>query len=120
MSPAKRTSLLIRLVCVVATLVWIFLAQSSWIQPLELRARDIEIAFTKPPAPSPDVVVVAFDEKAIHEYGPPPWQPPVAARLIDRLDALQPKLMGLDFFYAGEGGEDPHRLDPLREAAKRS
>ena len=125
MTPAQRTSWLVRAICIVATMGSVWAAHSAWMEPIELRARDMELSNSPGAPPDADVVIVALDEKAIHKYGPPVWPPRRMAQLVDAIDKLQPRVIGLDFIFTGEVDRDnqadaPGRLDPLRDAIQRS
>ena len=125
MTSATRTSLIVRALCIVATAAALWAARSEWMQPLELGARTTELSASGGAPASPDVVIVALDEKSIHKYGPPGWSPRRMAELVDAIDRLQPRVIGLDFIFTGEGDResgngDPRRLDALRDAIRRS
>lgn len=53
------------------------------------------------------VVVVAIDERALAEYGQWPWPRTLAARLLDRIEALRPAAVGVDVLFS-----EPDRSAP--------
>ena len=123
----KRAGFLVRILCVAATLVCLLAAMQGLFEHLDVNVWDAIDSHTSRPQPSPQIVIVAIDQRSIHEYGPIPWPPRLMARLIHSLDALQPKLIGLDFVYPGEGerkgeaqAESRPGLDELADACRKS
>src|SRR5512134_3933887 len=47
--------------------------------------------------PSPQVVIVAIDEKSIQRFGPPAWPRSEYVPLVERLAAAGAKVIGFDF-----------------------
>jgi len=127
MTPARRGALLIRLICFAVLGAWMLLSSRSAFKRLELFASDVELQLAAAPRPSPEVVIVALDEPAVHRYGPLPWPPALMAQTIAAVDRLGPRVIGLDFIYAGEGERrmqamlhEPAGLEELRQAVARS
>src|SRR5207245_2186426 len=76
---------------------------------------------------SPDIIIVAVDERAVHRYGPLRWPPSRMAEIIAALDRAAPRVIAFDFAFSAEGEAHERgaaagrpELQPLREAAKRS
>jgi adenylate cyclase len=63
---------------------------------LRLHLRNI---LKKQPATN-KIVIVVIDEKSIAEIGRWPWSRTVQARLIDRISAGKPKVIGIDIMYS--------------------
>jgi adenylate cyclase len=82
-------------------------------QRLELTALDVKFAFRgKKPPDKWHTAVAAFDEKAIQEFGPPPWSRMLHARLADKLTALGAKSIAFDITFdhaSSLGGDDRAR-----------
>ena len=84
-------------------------------EPLrELRLRVFDLAQTVSPRaslPAP-VVVVAIDEKSLARYGQWPWPRSLMAKLVERIAASSPRVLGIDILFA-----EPDRLSPDRIGA---
>jgi CHASE2 domain-containing sensor protein/tRNA A-37 threonylcarbamoyl transferase component Bud32 len=50
--------------------------------------------------PSPQVVIVAIDDKSIQRFGPPAWPRNEYVPLVERLSAAGAKVIGFDFTFA--------------------
>ncbi len=51
------------------------------------------------PRPSPQVAIVAIDEKSIQRFGPPAWPRSEYVRLVERLAAAGASVIGFDFTF---------------------
>jgi len=58
--------------------------------------------------PSPQVVIVAIDEKSIQKFGPPAWPRSEYVPLIERLSAAGAKVIGFDFTFGALEREAAH------------
>jgi adenylate cyclase len=123
----KRRSLLVRALCALVTVFCLAVATTGWFDRLDLGASDALLRISPAPKPSPEIVVVAIDGRAIHEYGPIPWPPRLMARLVRAIDSYHPRVIGLDFIYTGEGempgqvqSESRPGIDELAEAVRSS
>jgi len=72
-----------------------------------------------PPAPSDDVVIVAFDERSLAEIGRWPWRRDVHTDLVERISAQSPAAIGLDLLLS-EPDPDPAADQRLAAALQRS
>jgi len=69
--------------------------------------------------PKPDnIVVVAIDEKSIAEIGRWPWSRSVQAKLVDKIAAGHPKVIGIDIMYSER--ENPQSDGELARAVKQA
>lgn len=71
---------------------------------------------------SAPVVIVDIDERSLAAHGQWPWPRTLMAELIDRLSALGPVVIGLDFLFAEPDRLSPHLLAdalPALDAAAR-
>jgi adenylate cyclase len=126
MQVLKRAGFLVRLLCIAATVVCVLAATQGWFERLDVNFWDTAGQSARP-KPDLQVVIIAINQRAIHEYGPIPWPPRVMARLVKALDSYQPKVIGLDFIYAGEGerkgeaqAESRPGLNELADACRKS
>jgi CHASE2 domain-containing sensor protein/signal transduction histidine kinase len=71
-------------------------------------------------AASPDIVIVAIDERSLDALGRWPWRRSVHAALLDRLHAAAPRAIGLDLILAESDGAYPVHDARLAEAIRRS
>ncbi|GEM_PF-6130950 len=119
MTPARRSTYLVRLVCILAPLLWMALAGSSLLQRLEVEARDVALRRSPPGHPASPIVLVTLDDRAVRRYGPVPWPPALMAQTLTSLCRLQPRVVGVDFIYTGQGSrqleaEENKGLDQLK------
>src|SRR2546428_7334940 len=129
MTPKGRGALLVRLICLGSALLWIVLvaADRGLLERFELAALATEPRWGPPSPASPDIIIVAVDERAVHRYGPLRWPPSRMAEIIAALDRATPRVIAFDFAFSAEGEAHERgaaagrpELQPLREAAKRS
>ena len=129
MTPKGRGALLVRLICLGSGLLWIVLVATDrgLLERFELAALDTELRLGPPSHASPDIIIVAVDERAVHRYGPLRWPPSRMAEIITALDRAAPRVIAFDFAFSAEGEAHERgavagrpELQPLREAAKRS
>ena len=95
---------------------WIFsallLAACWWLagpQQLErsnLLVQDLSAQLQQRPA-SPEVVVIAIDERSIEAIGRWPWRRAIHAQLVRHLSAQNPKAIGLDVLFSEEDLDYP-------------
>ncbi len=77
------------LACVVALVV------SRSLEHLDLTLND-QLSRLSQHSVSPDIVIVAIDDKSLAEIGRWPWRRAVHASLLDRISAAGPRAVGLD------------------------
>ena len=69
------------------------------LQPLELIAFDHFVRLrSKPAAPDPRILVITITEKDIRDQKKWPFSDQVVARLLQKLQAMQPTVIGLDLY----------------------
>jgi adenylate cyclase len=68
----------------------------SYLDLIELRARDYRFLQRGAQAADPDIVIVAVDDASVERFGRWPWSRGVMAQLLDRLDSANPAVIGLD------------------------
>jgi adenylate cyclase len=91
----------------------ISLALMTWIGPdllvrLDNAALDIQFRLRGERSPGQEIVLVLVDEKSLKEIGRWPWPRDAQARLVERLRAGGPAVIGLDVIYAEPEGSEPH------------
>jgi adenylate cyclase len=92
----------------------------------DARAVDLRLRARGPEPASPEVVIVAIDNDAIAKMGRWPWSRPTLARLLEKIDAAAPAVIGFDIvqseptaapdFSALEQRVDAAALAQLRKA----
>ena len=83
--------------CLLALVFWLsgplqFPRANLWFKDLALRLHS--------PEPSPDVVLIAVDERSLASIGRWPWRRALHAHLIDFVSMGQPRSIGLDILLA--------------------
>jgi len=63
---------------------------------LDTRATDFRLVQRGPEPPAPEVVIVAVDDASIAEIGRWPWSRTTVAKLLERIDAASPAVIGFD------------------------
>jgi len=76
---------------------------------LDHRVADAMFRWRGPVKTSGSVVIIDIDEKSLQQIGQWPWPRNVVARLIHRIQAEQPRVIGLDMVFA-----EPDRTSPSR------
>ncbi|HEY7515714.1 MAG TPA: CHASE2 domain-containing protein, partial [Vicinamibacteria bacterium] len=69
--------------------------------------------------PSPQIAIVAIDEKSIARFGPPAWPRTEYVPLVERLAAAGARVIGFDFTFASferEASNDPLLADAMKKA----
>ena len=104
MTLARRTRLLVRIVCLGAALLWIVLlaADPHLLESIELDALDAELRTTPARAVAPEIVIAAVDERTVQRHGPLPWPPAQMAEFVTTLDRYAPRVIALDMVFTGE------------------
>jgi adenylate cyclase len=92
----------------------------------DARAVDLRLRARGPQPAAQEVVIVAIDNDAIARIGRWPWTRPTLARLLEKIDAAAPAVIGFDIvqseptappdFSALEGMVEPAALAQLRKA----
>lgn len=99
--------------------VTVLLTFLVWIDPAPLvrfdaAALDVQFRMRGERDPGQEIALVLVDEKSLAEVGRWPWSRDVQARLLDRLAAAGPKVIGLDVIYAEtEESDRTSQLMPL-------
>ena len=87
----------------------VFWYQPAFLERLDEIGRDIVFKLRDTPQASPQVVVVAIDEKSVSETGRWPWDRSTQATLLEKLRSYEPKVIGLDIIYLhSQGKEQDH------------
>jgi adenylate cyclase len=73
----------------------------------EGKAGDLQFLMRGPLPPSPELRVVAIDEKSIQRHGRWPWPRELLAKGLERLAALKPAAVGLDMTFTDEAEPGP-------------
>lgn len=129
MTARGRSVLLVRLVCLGGALFWMGLAalDPALLERFELAALDTELRLAPAPHASPEIIIIAVDERSVHRYGPLSWPPAQMGELITTLDRAGARVIAFDFVFTGEWhklgqaeAEARARHAPLRAALERS
>ncbi len=77
----------------------------SYLDLIELRARDYRFLQRGVREASPDIVIVAVDNVSLEQFGRWPWPRGLMAQLLDRLDAANPSVIGFDIVQSESGAD---------------
>lgn len=96
---ATMFSSLLAALCI-ATVLLLYYTQNSFLEAFEAKTYDLRFKDLRGPIPpSPNIAIIAIDEKSIAELGRFPWSRDNYARLLDRLAAAKTKAVMFDVFY---------------------
>lgn len=101
------------LACVVA------LSMSRALERIDLVLND-QLARLNGPSASPDIVIVAIDDRSLAEIGRWPWRRGIHAAVLDRISAADPRAVGLDLILVEPDLTHPGDDLLLGEAIARS
>lgn len=89
--------------------------QREWTERFDLFLLDLEGELNTPQA-APSIMLVKIDDAALEEIGPWPWDRAVHARLIERLNAYNPRAIAYDvlFLEPNEPSADEALANALR------
>ncbi|MCB9475439.1 MAG: adenylate/guanylate cyclase domain-containing protein [Deltaproteobacteria bacterium] len=99
----RRLAAAVAVAALISTVTFLFVEFSprSFLKQIELRTIDWRFAVRGPEAPTGDVVIVALDQDSMRQIGRWPWPRSILARLIEALNAGEPRAIVLDIaFYA--------------------
>ena len=80
---------------------------------LDTRAVDFRLIERGPQPAAPEVVIVAIDDASLEKLGRWPWPRSVMAKLVDRINAGAPAVVGFDIVQSEASASTP--LEGLRE-----
>ncbi|MBI5430457.1 MAG: adenylate/guanylate cyclase domain-containing protein [Nitrosomonadales bacterium] len=84
----------------VSVVVWLYYSQNSFFEAFEAKTYDLRFSELRGAIPpSPDIAIVAIDDKSIAELGRFPWTRTQYVRLIERLSAAGAKVLLVDAFF---------------------
>jgi len=84
-----------------------------FLERMEMLLRDAHFQVRGPLAPGPEVVIAAIDEKSIDELGRWPWPRKTLADLVEKLVALQAKVIGFNMVFSSS--DESSGAETLRE-----
>ncbi len=84
----------------IAGVLFLYYTQNSFLEAFEAKTYDLRFKVMRGPIPpSPNIAVIAIDEKSIAELGRYPWSRDRYAHLLDRLTAARAKAVLFDAFF---------------------
>jgi CHASE2 domain-containing sensor protein/signal transduction histidine kinase len=96
-----------------AFVLLVAIAESGWVSRADSAVYDLAMsAAAAGKSVSSDIVIVAIDDTSISEIGRWPWRRVVLARLIDRIAADAPRVIGMDIILT-----EPDVQHPADDAA---
>ena len=72
----------------------------TFLDMLELKFYDLKINLKSDPTPPEEIVIVDIDDSSIEKLGRWPWPRSLIAKGIDKINAANPKLIGLNIIYS--------------------
>lgn len=91
------------------------LTQTPLLHWLELKTTDWRFLWRGPQKPKSNIVVVAIDEKSLHQEGRWPWPRQKMARLVEQLTQAQPAWMMMDIIFSEESSEDSELAQAVKK-----
>jgi adenylate cyclase len=84
----------------ISSVLFLYYTQNSFLEAFEAKTYDLRFKVMRGPIqPSPDIGIIAIDDKSIAELGRYPWSRDRYAHLIDSLAAMKAKAVIFDAFF---------------------
>lgn len=84
----------------ISSVLFLYYTQNSFLEAFEAKTYDLRFKDLRGPIqPSPNIGIIAIDEKSIAELGRYPWSRDNYARLVDKLAAAKAKAVMFDVFF---------------------
>ena len=84
----------------ISSVLFLYYTQNSFLEAFEAKTYDLRFKDLRGPIqPSPNIGIIAIDEKSIAELGRYPWSRDHYARLVDKLAAAKAKAVMFDVFF---------------------
>lgn len=84
----------------ISSVLLLYYTQNSFLEAFEAKTYDLRFKDLRGPIqPSPNIGIIAIDEKSIAELGRYPWSRDNYARLVDKLAAAKAKAVMFDVFF---------------------
>ena len=84
----------------VSSVLFLYYTQNSFLEAFESKTYDLRFEDLRGPIqPSPNIGIIAIDDKSIAELGRYPWSRDKYAQLVDRLAAAKAKTVVFDVFF---------------------
>ncbi|WP_456324784.1 CHASE2 domain-containing protein [Desulfonauticus submarinus] len=100
---------------------FLYFLNPSFLHFLDLKIFDLEMQLRGKIEPSGKVVIVAIDEKSLEKIGRWPWSRNIMAKLVQKIDSFQPKVVGYDIsFFEPEKNRVQEELIYLTKKLKQS
>ena len=77
------------------------------LETLNLKALDL---FRVSHAPHPDIVILAIDNKSLNEIGRWPFNREIHGQIINKLETLNPQILGLDITFSEESNKNSDQI----------
>ncbi len=95
----------------ISSVLFLYYTQNSFLEAFEAKTYDLRFKDLRGPIqPSPNIGIIAIDEKSIAELGRYPWSRDRYARLLDRLAAAKAKVVMFDVFFPERESVEHDRL----------
>lgn len=89
------------------------LVRLEFLDMLELKFYDLKINMKSDPTPPDEIVIVDIDDSSIEKLGRWPWPRTLIAKGIQKINAADPKIIGLNIIYSEP--EEHAGLDELQK-----
>jgi adenylate cyclase len=84
----------------ICSVLFLYYSQNSFLEAFEAKTYDLRFRELRGPIqPSPNIAIIAIDEKSIAELGRYPWNRDHYAQLLDKLAAAKVKAVLFDAFF---------------------
>ena len=106
-------------VAAVAVVTALYYHQNAFLEGFEARTYDLRFKSLRGPIPaSSDIAIIAIDERSIAALGRFPWSRQAYVRLLDKLQAVQPRGVLFDAFFpeVESAAADQALADAIRRA----
>ena len=88
-------------------LVFLKTINPSFIQSISYLSFDVYQKIFPLNKQTSEVIIIDIDEKSLGDFGQFPWNRSIFAKIVENVNASNPKAIGLDIFFAEKDKQSP-------------
>ena len=91
-------------------LVFLKTINHSFIQSISYLSFDVYQKIFPLNKQTSEVIIIDIDEKSLGDFGQFPWNRSIFAKIVENVNASNPKAIGLDIFFAEKDKQSPEEI----------
>ena len=91
-------------------LVFLKTINPSFIQSISYLSFDVYQKIFPLNKQTSEVIIIDIDEKSLGDFGQFPWNRSIFAKIVENVNASNPKAIGLDIFFAEKDKQSPEEI----------